>query len=70
MVWLVTTYVAVAWVGGWEGRIRTMEAEVNRRRFAGADERGSGALLGLLPPWYVGMARGAGERVVDLELEM
>jgi hypothetical protein len=53
----VTTEDAVARMGTWEGRIRAVEAEVIRRRFAGADGRGSGALLGLLPPWYVGMQR-------------
>jgi hypothetical protein len=47
-------------MGTWEARIRAVEAEVNRR-FAGEDGRGNGALLGLLPPWYVGVARGEGE---------
>jgi len=43
----VTTEDAVARVWAWEGMIRTMETEVNRRRFAGADERGVGLFWGV-----------------------
>lgn len=52
---------AIASMETWEARILAVEAEVNRRRFTGAGGSANVTLLGLLPDWYTGGARGEAE---------